>query len=316
MLISSTIPSYENIFKRDIFIYYIMLLLYLIGMVSAFHIPPIAYQTVLDLAKLNILMYEYGTSFELQRNQSIEQFASNYRNLNYMDTLHKRVLRYLSVRSPNGQVEKFISDTKTDLQAGIALSTTNKRITVVFRGTDSLQDWAYNVHFVKKHISDGIRVHKGFYQLLHTNHVFETLSACLHDLSEQYPEYDIYVTGHSLGSALATIFGFEYACSSCQNVIVVSFASPRVGNKAFRKSFDSIPNLKHYRISNARDIVTAIPFGFNYQHVGYNIHVDDKVLRTFPNYDYLSTRYSILQRFSIPDHDIDRYYENLCNNPW
>ena len=52
-----------------------------------------------------------------------------------------------------------------------------------------------------------------------------------------------------------------------QQVTIVSFASPRVGNNGWKKSFDAKENLHHYRITNCNDIVTAFP-NILYRHVG------------------------------------------------
>ena len=63
------------------------------------------------------------------------------------------------------------------------------------------------------------------------------------------------------------MFGFYAACESqiTKNgaVVVVSIASPRVGNDCFRTSFQALEKLhllQHLRISNKEDVVTLLPF--------------------------------------------------------
>ena len=71
------------------------------------------------------------------------------------------------------------------------------------------------------------------------------------------------IVGHSIGGALATLFGYRISRGagvttvntnieskvSNNHVTVVSFGSPRVGNTGFQRHFDSQPNLDHLRVS-------------------------------------------------------------------
>jgi triacylglycerol lipase len=63
----------------------------------------------------------------------------------------------------------------------------------------------------------------------------------------------LYITGHSLGAAMATI-----AASRVQSKVtaLVTFGSPRVGNAEF---VDSL-TVTHYRVQNNCDDVTKVPF--------------------------------------------------------
>ena len=47
---------------------------------------------------------------------------------------------------------------------------------------------------------------------------------------------------------LYTLFGYELSREITNYVTVVSFASPRVGNPAFRREFDKKTNLTHCNI--------------------------------------------------------------------
>jgi len=63
----------------------------------------------------------------------------------------------------------------------------------------------------------------------------------------------LYVTGHSLGAAMATI-----AAGRMQSKVLalVTFGSPRVGNKQYVNSL----TVTHYRVQNNCDDVTKVPF--------------------------------------------------------
>jgi hypothetical protein len=79
------------------------------------------------------------------------------------------------------------------------------------------------------------------------------------------------VTGHSLGSALATLFVMENDSKRKFDITTsCTFASPRVGNLEFTKAFDQLA-INSWRIVNTLDIVPKlpphIPLLLEYDHV-------------------------------------------------
>jgi predicted lipase len=76
------------------------------------------------------------------------------------------------------------------------------------------------------------------------------------------------VTGHSLGSALATLFVMENKEKNKFDLSTVcTFASPRVGNAEFVNQFNQLPPTS-WRIVNTQHIVPKIPLHvrfFDYQ---------------------------------------------------
>jgi len=117
-----------------------------------------------------------------------------------------------------------------------------------------------------------VGIHQGFYEYLFgekgskpnkytevMNHVEQLLAE-----NPSRRNYNLYITGHSLGGALATLFGFYAATTPSMPlpVTVVSVASPRVGNVAFARSFaemESQGKIRHLRIANHKDPVTLGP---------------------------------------------------------
>ena len=72
--------------------------------------------------------------------------------------------------------------------------------------------------------------------------------------------------GHSLGSALATLFVSDNHRTRFKNApLLCTFASPFVGDAAFAQSFDAL-GITSWRIVNSPDVVPKLP-PFEYEHV-------------------------------------------------
>ena len=88
------------------------------------------------------------------------------------------------------------------------------------------------------------------------------------------PVKSLIVTGHSLGSALATLYTLENAAKRARtsatafpNVTdLYTFASPRIGDGTFAEAFDKLP-ITSWRIVNELDIVPNLPPPILFTHV-------------------------------------------------
>lgn len=101
---------------------------------------------------------------------------------------------------------------------------------VAIRGTTlSLHNLKTDIDYFAiqyKKISNG-KVHRSFYQAF--ERIRDPLIQKVNILCQKHPGAKIYVTGHSLGGALAVLAGAEI--SNFQNVTAVyTFGEPRVGN--------------------------------------------------------------------------------------
>jgi predicted lipase len=169
---------------------------------------------------------------------------------------------------------------------------------------------------MKYKLHDKVCVHSGFHRQLTTNDVHEELIKNIKDILKENPDYSIYITGHSLGGALSTLFGYILSREIENNIVVVSYASPRVGNYSWKQSFESKENLKHYRITNKRDIVTAFPM-YKYHHVGKHIQLSNNKFLTFENCDNKKWyEESIFTCWSPSEHNCELYYKRMNNNIW
>ncbi|HUE57678.1 MAG TPA: lipase family protein [Candidatus Udaeobacter sp.] len=78
------------------------------------------------------------------------------------------------------------------------------------------------------------------------------------------PSLPLYITGHSLGGALAVIASTRIRPSD-RIAACYTFGCPRVGNTEFAEQLWKVPV---YRQVHASDIVPRLPFSFGYRHAG------------------------------------------------
>lgn len=274
----------------------------------------------LDLFQTSMLIYNYGKHFSLPQKQTIENFVEN-NDINNLQigNLQKEILFDIHQNKPLGYVHTFIDNQDSCIQVAITICESQKRISVIFRGSESLTDWYYNLTFFKYKIKDNIRVHKGIYNQLFDNNTYQKLIIELNILFQKYPDFSIYLSGHSLGAGLSTLFGYLLSYETEKDINIFSFASPRIGNYYWKQSFEIKSNLKHYRITNDYDIIPSVP-NFGYYHVGENIRLLENSFIIKKNNDYKWYQWefwvewyyeSILRCWSITEHKCETYYQRL-----
>ena len=107
------------------------------------------------------------------------------------------------------------------------------------------------------------RVHRGF-----KAEVDELWPMVCEDVSRTVNvKKKLWICGHSLGAAMATIMANRCECDSSLNnpEELYTYGSPRVGWRTYVKSFGTV----HHRWKNNNDIVTTVPPKFmGYKHCG------------------------------------------------
>jgi len=88
-------------------------------------------------------------------------------------------------------------------------------------------------------------------------------------------EKQVWVTGHSLGAAMATIITYRLATDDALPTPagLFTYGSPRVGDRTFINYFNTLP-VPHHRWVNDGDIVTKIPLAPWFYHCGVMHHID------------------------------------------
>ena len=140
-------------------------------------------------------------------------------------------------------------------------------VVIVFRGTENELDWWTNMRVRFITLQGGTRVHTGFFQAYWP--IRDTLFGAVERLLKAKPRR-VYITGHSLGGALATMATAELANHQDAQIrdciaACYTFGCPRTGDS----SFDQYVKVPLYRITNGVDMVPAVPPAIlGYRHVG------------------------------------------------
>lgn len=131
---------------------------------------------------------------------------------------------------------------------------------VAFRGTQTVGNVLTDVETpLVKHESYPGHVHCGFSEA--TDEVFPIVRALLGIVAKGLP---VWITGHSLGGAMATLVSVRLVAEGFRVPAVYTYGSPRPGDRHFRDGYQ-LPN---YRFVNDNDLVPHLPFRWCYKHVG------------------------------------------------
>ena len=101
------------------------------------------------------------------------------------------------------------------------------------------------------------------------------------DVVESGVPWTVYVTGHSLGGALALLCSYRLAVldkgglPGSAMVKAVLFGAPRVGNLEFKEKLKR-SKAQVWQLQNGNDVVTHVPFGRDFSHPGYTINLREK----------------------------------------
>ncbi len=259
----------------------------------------IPWNDIKEISQLTFLVYDYAKNWKINEIRDLYEFLNKNKENKELSSEDKDILKNIKKQYPDAEVVNFFTNS-ADLQCVIGKNPHKKRYTLIFRGSESISDWLYDMMVLKTRLYDNVKVHYGFNKQLTTKNTYDRLVLCIGDLIKEHPDWEWYVGGHSLGGALSTLAGFLLSRTFYDvKWTVVSLASPRVGNKDFKYAFDSQDNLRLYRLCNNKDIIPAFPM-FYYCHTGFSLHFNKKDKKWY--------EYGYLPKFSY-------YFYNLYN-PW
>ena len=180
---------------------------------------------------------------------------------------------------------KFFDGKKTGTQGFLASKA--DMILLAFRGTEAtkIKDVGSDAKIrMKPELTDVVaegKAHRGFQEAL--DDVWQDVLAEVRT-QQQSQVRPLWVTGHSLGAALATMATARLALAEQQAVQgLYNFGSPRVFNTALAEAFDQQLLSKCFRFVNNNDIVTRIPSPIptlahltdRYRHIGQLSYFDE-----------------------------------------
>ncbi|MGG2063799.1 lipase family protein [Bacillus sp. S14(2024)] len=131
------------------------------------------------------------------------------------------------------------------------------QIIVAFRGTQSDRDWMADSMVQQKpypFTANSGNVHSGFLS------IYESCRDTIMDTLVSLPSHKaLFVTGHSLGGALATLHILDARVNtSFSHYTLYNFASPKVGDIAFRNYY-KMQVANSFRFVNLFDVVPLLP---------------------------------------------------------
>jgi triacylglycerol lipase len=206
---------------------------------------------------------------------------------------------------------KTFNAPETDTQAFLAESN-DGYVVLAFRGTEIArrQDILIDAKAMRVSVLEG-RIHSGF------RTAYASVARDIQRSVLELKDIPLYITGHSLGAALATIAtqSLEHNLKIREMIAACyTFGSPRVGDKHYDREFKS----PIYRVVNTTDVVTVIPLlAMGYIHIGdirYLGRIDGEFRRGIPILQRIYLFVLTMFKFFGPivgDHSIAEYRRKL-----
>ncbi len=255
--------------------------------------------------------------------------ASVVRNAQYFAHLsNKAYLVDLEANDASLEDFKFIDSAPIASLDGVNFAIAGRidgALVIACRGSDEqVEDWWHNFNFNQNGDYDGY-VHRGFYES--ANSIWTPLVRYLNATWER--DDVVWITGHSLGGAMATLLARWLHHEKWKIAGVYTFGQPRAGDDDYAAAYP-LEDV-HYRFVNSRDIVPQLPLPWmgpqvSYKHVGTSYKFDEAgvLQRGERGWSELSAEFarSVLTRgigsatvgtfvFSFEDHRLMNYIRKI-----
>ncbi len=167
-----------------------------------------------------------------------------------------------------------VCDPHTDAQA--CIHDRGDCVVVAFRGSKAAVDFVQDAKF---ELAEYLWMHESLIAEVHDGFLedFQAIGGPVVDgvktlLAARAAFRPVFVTGHSLGGALAILCALELVREKVPVTGVYTYGQPRVGNRTFAGLYDSRLADKTWRLVNANDLVPRLPgLLLGYRHCGQEI---------------------------------------------
>ena len=143
---------------------------------------------------------------------------------------------------------------------------------LAFRGTDEIADWLDNINAFATPQLFG-EFHRGFWQAVED--IWQPLWGAYLEASAAKPR-PLFLTGHSLGGAMATIAAARLIHLDLPFTSVYTFGQPRAMTRETARIFNQECQGRFFRFHNNNDLVTRVPARLmGYSHVGTYLYITE-----------------------------------------
>ncbi|WP_225446435.1 lipase family protein [Paenibacillus rhizovicinus] len=192
----------------------------------------------------------------------------------------------------------------------------DRGVILAFRGTVSPTDWITDMiaqQTAFKPISKNCMTHRGF-----TEVYMSARDAIYKLLNQTSADKPLFVTGHSLGGALATLASLDIAVNRKPvSLINYTFGAPRVGDPSFVRSYNAAVPIS-FRVQNEFDVVPHLPplvyTSPKTDKSYYYLHVKEEVKRSFRN-GSVGSNHVIGSYFADLAKDAPGFTAAICSGP-
>jgi len=248
------------------------------------HAPPIDTQA-LRVAELGWPMAELAyvwRQIPVQNEEMLDQSLEDLETYGMLDVDEEP----LDPPSPESDV-----DARASLAQGVING--QQALMVLWPGTESLGDWIRDFESLARPFEiweekGGWQVGKGFMNRYYESMELDDFHGKILDHVEQINPEVIYVAGHSLGGALASICAADFATDDTFDgikIILITFGSPRTFETNTAQEVNDIFKLGNpngheaWRFVNFNDFITSTPQeSLGFKHIGRVFYINKKMM--------------------------------------